>query len=122
MMKKMVTADEYRHVPTGTLALLAQRLGKVFASSSTWLSLPKNLIQGEREGPMSGDKSSVRRWERVRHPVARIAEMRFPYVDAKRLRQTNSERQWRRWSLSSRSTRVSMMQATDLWNGNDFSL
>jgi len=36
MMKKMVTSDEYRHVPTGTLALLAQRLGKVFASSSTW--------------------------------------------------------------------------------------
>ncbi len=27
---------EYRHVPTGTLALLAQRLGKVFASPSTW--------------------------------------------------------------------------------------
>ena len=39
MMKKMVTSDEYRHVPTGTLALLAQRLGKVFASSSTWYRL-----------------------------------------------------------------------------------
>ncbi len=35
-MKEMVTSDEYRHVPTGTLALLAQRLGKVFASPSTW--------------------------------------------------------------------------------------
>lgn len=35
----MVTAEEYRHVPTGTLALLAQRLGKVFASSSTWYRL-----------------------------------------------------------------------------------
>jgi transposase InsO family protein len=32
----MVTSDEYRHVPTGTLALLAQRLGKVFASPTTW--------------------------------------------------------------------------------------
>lgn len=32
----MVTSDEYRHVPTGTLALLAQRLGKVFASATTW--------------------------------------------------------------------------------------
>ena len=32
----MVTAPEYRHVPTGTLAVLAQRLGKVWASPSTW--------------------------------------------------------------------------------------
>jgi putative transposase len=35
----MVTALEYRHVPTGTLAVLAQRLGKVCASSSTWYRL-----------------------------------------------------------------------------------
>jgi hypothetical protein len=32
----MVTSPEYRHVPTGTLALLAQRLGTVSASPSTW--------------------------------------------------------------------------------------
>jgi transposase InsO family protein len=36
VVKDMVTSDEYRHVPTGTLAILAQRLGKVFASASTW--------------------------------------------------------------------------------------
>ena len=35
----MVTSDAYRHVPTGTLARLAQRLGKVFASPSTWYRL-----------------------------------------------------------------------------------
>ena len=35
----MVTAVEYRHVPTGTLAVLAQRLGKVWASPSTWYRL-----------------------------------------------------------------------------------
>lgn len=35
----MVTSDDYRHVPTGTLAKLAQRLGKVFASTSTWYRL-----------------------------------------------------------------------------------
>src|SRR5216117_1027894 len=35
----MVTALEYRHVPTGTLAVLAQRLGKVWASPSTWYRL-----------------------------------------------------------------------------------
>jgi hypothetical protein len=34
----MVTSPEYRHVPTGTL-VLTQRLGKVWASPSTWLSL-----------------------------------------------------------------------------------
>jgi putative transposase len=32
----MVTSPEYRHVPTGTLAVLAQRLGRVSASPSTW--------------------------------------------------------------------------------------
>ena len=35
-VEEMVTSDEYRHIPTGTLAILAQRLGKVFASPSTW--------------------------------------------------------------------------------------
>jgi putative transposase len=35
-IKEMVTSKEYRHVATGTLALLAQRLGKVYASPSTW--------------------------------------------------------------------------------------
>ena len=38
-VKEMVTSQEYRHVPTGTLALLAQRLGKVFASPATWYRL-----------------------------------------------------------------------------------
>jgi putative transposase len=38
-IKEMVISEEYRHVPTGTLALLAQRLGKVFASASTWYRL-----------------------------------------------------------------------------------
>ena len=38
-IRDMVTADEYRHVPTGTLSRLAQRLGKVFASPTTWYRL-----------------------------------------------------------------------------------
>ncbi len=38
-VKELVTSHEYRHVPTGTLALLAQRLGKVFASPATWYRL-----------------------------------------------------------------------------------
>src|SRR5256712_11262383 len=35
----MVISPEYRHVPTGTLAVLAQRLGTVSASPSTWYRL-----------------------------------------------------------------------------------
>jgi transposase InsO family protein len=38
-IKDMVISTEYRHVPTGTLAVLAQRLGKVWASPSTWYRL-----------------------------------------------------------------------------------
>ena len=35
-MREMVTSTDYRHVPTGTLAVLAQRMGRVFASATTW--------------------------------------------------------------------------------------
>jgi putative transposase len=42
-IKGMVTAVEYRHVPTGTLAILAQRLEKVWASPSTWYSLVRKF-------------------------------------------------------------------------------
>jgi putative transposase len=38
-IEAMVTSPEYRHVPTGTLAVLAQRLSKVWASPSTWYHL-----------------------------------------------------------------------------------
>ena len=39
MIHELVTSDDYRHVPTGTLARLAQRISKVFASASTWYRL-----------------------------------------------------------------------------------
>ena len=38
----MVTSPEYRHVPTSRLAILAQRLGKVFAAPSTWARLVRD--------------------------------------------------------------------------------
>jgi transposase InsO family protein len=38
-INEMATSPEYRHVPTGTLAILAQRIGKVFASPATWYRL-----------------------------------------------------------------------------------
>ena len=42
IIRDMVTSDEYRHVPTGVLARLAQRLGKVFASPTTWYRLVRD--------------------------------------------------------------------------------
>ncbi len=39
IIEDMVTAPDYRHVPTGTLAVLAQRLGRVWAAPSTWYRL-----------------------------------------------------------------------------------
>ena len=36
---KDATSDEYRHVPTSTLAKLAQRTKQVYASASTWYRL-----------------------------------------------------------------------------------
>jgi len=41
-IRDMVTSEEYRHVSTGVLAILAQRLGKVFASPSTWYRLVRD--------------------------------------------------------------------------------
>ena len=38
-IENMVTSPDHRHVPTGTLAILAQRLGRVWASPSTWYRL-----------------------------------------------------------------------------------
>ncbi len=35
-MREMTTAPEYRHVSTSTLAILAQRLGRVFVAPATW--------------------------------------------------------------------------------------
>ena len=42
----MVTSADYRHVPTGTLAVLAQRLGKASASPSTWYRLSASMAGG----------------------------------------------------------------------------
>jgi hypothetical protein len=43
VIQDMVMSPEYRHVPTGTLAILAQRLGKVWASPSTWYHLARKF-------------------------------------------------------------------------------
>jgi hypothetical protein len=42
IIRDMVTSNEYRHVSTGVIARLAQRLGKVFASPTTWYQLVRD--------------------------------------------------------------------------------
>ena len=42
VVKDMVTSEDYRHVPTSTLAVLAQRLERVYASASTWHRLVRS--------------------------------------------------------------------------------
>ncbi len=51
-LKEMVTASEYRHMPLRTLAVYAQRAGKVFASATTWAKLVRQ-----------------RGWRRPRRPI-----------------------------------------------------
>ncbi len=41
-IKAMLESPEYRYIPTGRLALLAQRLGKVFAAPATWYRLVRD--------------------------------------------------------------------------------
>ncbi len=53
-IKEMVTSPDYRHVSTGTLAVLAQRLGRVFASASTWRRLVRE--RGWRRALVHGPK------------------------------------------------------------------
>ena len=38
-IKEMAESPDYRHLPTGRLAILAQRIDKVFASPTTWYQL-----------------------------------------------------------------------------------
>jgi transposase InsO family protein len=41
-IEHFVTCNDYRHVPTSVLTMLAQRMGKVFASASSWHRLVRN--------------------------------------------------------------------------------
>lgn len=51
-IQEMATSKDYRHVPTGILAVLAQRIGRVFASPTTW----RRLVR-------------IRKWRRPRKRV-----------------------------------------------------
>jgi hypothetical protein len=63
-IRRMVTAPEFRHVPTGRLALLAQRTARVFASPATWYRLVRERgwrrprLRLHPEGPRLGIRAS----------------------------------------------------------------
>ncbi|MEA3502924.1 MAG: DDE-type integrase/transposase/recombinase, partial [Actinomycetota bacterium] len=60
----MVTSPDFRHVPTGRLAILAQRIGRVLASPSTWYRLVRERgwrrprLRIHPKGPRVGIRAS----------------------------------------------------------------
>ncbi len=85
----MVTSPDHRHVPTGTLAVLAQRLGKVFASATTWYRLvrergwrrPRQRVHPEK--PRLGIRASAPNeiWH-IDTSVVRLIDGRHAYLYA----------------------------------------
>jgi len=54
----MVTSGEYRHIPTATLAILAQRIGRVYASATTWFRLVRHYKWVHPAQPKVGIRAS----------------------------------------------------------------
>jgi transposase InsO family protein len=88
-MGDMVTSPSYRHVPTGRLALLAQRMGRVFASASTWYRLvrerewrrPRLRIhpKGPKEGVRADEPNEI--WH-IDTTVVRLLDGTRAFVQA----------------------------------------
>ncbi len=63
-IRGMVTSPAFRHVPTGKLAVLAQRLGRIFASATTWQRLVRERgwrrprLRVHPEKPIQGIRAS----------------------------------------------------------------
>jgi len=104
-IREMVTSDEYRHVPTGTLARLAERLGKVFASSSTWYRLVR-----------------IHKWRRLRqrvHPAKPKVGIRAAqvneiwHVDTSLIRMVNGSRAYLHAVIDNYSRRILAWRVLD---------
>ena len=76
-IRDMVTSPLYRHVPTGSLAVLAQRLGTVWASASTWYRLARRF--GWRRPRLRNSpretQASVEGTRRLKKKLARIGAL-----------------------------------------------
>ncbi len=104
-VREMVMSDDYRHVPTGTLARLAERLGKVFASSSTWYRLVR-----------------VHKWRRLRqriHPAKPKVGIRATraneiwHVDTSLIRLVNGSRAYLHAVIDNYSRRILAWRVLD---------
>jgi putative transposase len=107
---ELVTSDDYRHVPTGTLARLAQRIGKVFASASTWYRLVRE-----------------HRWRRPRqrvHPAAPKVGIRAArpneiwHIDTSVLRLLDGSRAYLQAVIDNFSRRVLAWKVTGTFDPN----
>src|SRR5215470_14727598 len=85
----MVTAVEYSHVPTGTLAVLARWLGKVWESPSAWYNVVRKFgwrrprLRGPRTKPKVGLRTTRpnERWH-IDTTVIRLLDGTRAYVHA----------------------------------------
>ena len=59
-IEDMVTSPDYWHVPIGTLAVLAQRLGRVWASPSTWYRLVQTYGLASASAPSAPGEAEDR--------------------------------------------------------------
>lgn len=70
-MKEMVTSADFRHVPTSRLAILAQRVGAVFASPSTWAKMVRERSWRRPRGRVHPAKPKIGiRARRPKRPLA----------------------------------------------------
>ncbi len=81
-IREMVTDPGNRHVPTGRLAILAQRLGRVFASPTTWYRLVSKFAGGIRGCAFirPSPQTASGRWPRMADVTIRAGSetLRFP--------------------------------------------
>lgn len=104
-IRKIATDERYRHVPTSRLAVLAERLGKVFASPTTWYRLVRE-----------------RQWSRPRlrrHPKPPKEGIRASgpdeiwHIDASQLRLADGTKVWLHAVVDNFSRRVLAWRASD---------
>jgi len=105
VIREMATAKRYRHIPTGRLAVLAQRMGEVFASPSTWYRLVRD-----------------QRWERPRrrlHPQSPTLGVRATkpdeiwHIDTSILRLLDGTKVWLHAVIDNFSRKVLAWRVAD---------
>jgi putative transposase len=104
-IKKMATDERYRHVPTSRLSVLAGRLGKVFASPTTWYRLVR-----EREW----SRPRLRRHPRPpKEGIRASGPDEIWHIDTSQLRLLDGTKVWLHAVIDNFSRRVLAWRVTD---------